>query len=335
MLESMPWRTWVEERLISGLGRVWGKDQLTALAYHRVHDPSGFDFFRPLISASSDAFARQMDIVAEGYNAISIADLLAWMAGNRSLPPNAALITFDDGYRDNLDQALPILQERELPAVLFLSTDYVGRDRPFYWDSATYFFNHTDVAEADLPILGPRSWVSPTRVCAEWIAAVKRGPQAQREEETARLGEILGVTMADSVGRGDLLTWDEVRTMGSNGFSFGSHTLSHSILTELSATQARRELAESRERIEDELNDSIRSLAYPNGSAADFSLQVEDLARSVGYSAGFTLEPGPARSSEIRARPMAIRRIGVYLPDEHRRFRAKLAGGGRVKSGLS
>jgi len=328
-------RAWVEERLISGLDRLWGKDRLTVLAYHRVHEPAEFEFFRPLISSTPGAFARQMDIIAEGYNAISLDDLLAWMAGVGSLPPNAALITFDDGYRDNLEKALPILREREMPAVLFLSTDYVGRDRPFYWDSAAYFFYHTDAAEADLPILGPRSWVSSTGVCAEWIDAVKRGPQEQREEETARLGEVLGVTMPRSVGRGDLLTWDEVRAMGSSGFSFGSHTLSHAILTELSATQARRELVESRARIEDELNESIRTLAYPNGTATDFNPQVEEMAKDAGYSAAFTLAPGPARSSEVRGKPMTIRRIGVYMPDEERRFRGKLAGGGRVKSSLS
>ena len=230
----------------------------------------------------------------------------------------------------------PILRERNLPAVLFVATDNIDRDQPFFWDSAAYFFHHTGCDEADLPIVGPRSWGSaPSQVCAEWIEAAKREPQDRRAEVTEQLGQVLGVVMPDTACAGDLLSWDEIREMAGQGFGMGSHTLSHAILTELPPSEARRELAESRRRLEDELNEPIRALAYPNGTTLDFDSQIEDLARETGYSAAFTLVPGPARSGEVRSSPMAIRRIALYLPDGDRRFRGKLAGGGRIKASLS
>lgn len=332
----MPSKTWFEDQAVSSLGRLWGKDRLTVLAYHRIHDPVGFEFFEPVISAPPDGFARQMDFIADRFNAVSLADVLSWLDGNGSLPPNPALITFDDGYRDNLEQALPILRERELPAVLFVATENIDRNQPFFWDSAAYFFHHTDTAEADLPILGPRVWgSSSSQVCAEWIEAAKREPQDRRADVTEQLGQVLGVVMPDSASAGELLSWDEIREMAGQGFSMGSHTLSHAILTELPASGALRELAESRRRLEDELDEPVRALAYPNGTTLDFNPQIEGLARETGYSAAFTLEPGPARSGEVRSNPMAIRRVALYLSDEDHRFRAKLAGGGRVKANLS
>jgi peptidoglycan/xylan/chitin deacetylase (PgdA/CDA1 family) len=325
----------VEDWLLSGLERRWGRERLTVLAYHRINNPSGFEFFEPLISATPSDFGRQMDIVAERYNPISLAELISWMDGASSLPSDPVLVTFDDGYRDNLVHALPVLRERQLPAVLFLPTEHIGRDLPFFWDSAAYCFHHSDAPHADLPILGSREWVSSAEMSAEWINAVKREPQSRRDELTEQLGQALGVAVPSTAHSGQHLTWDEVRKMADEGFSFGSHTLSHPILTELSPAQARRELVESRLRLEEELNEPIRALAYPNGTTADFSPQIEELAKESGYSAAFTLVPGPTSYRELLAEPLAIRRIGVYLADTDRRFRAKLAGGGRVKSGLS
>lgn len=328
-------RGWIEDQLLASLERFWGKSRLTVLAYHRIREPMGFEFFEPIISAPPAEFARQMDVMSDRYNAVTLAEVLQWLDGKGSLPPNAALITFDDGYRDNLQFALPILEERDLPAVLFLPTEHIDRAQPFFWDSAAYFFGNTEAREADLPILGARSWTSASLMCAEWLEAVKRIPHSGRAEATEHLGRVLDVALPPDVYAGELLTWDEVRTMGDRGFSFGSHTMSHPILTQLPLEHVWRELAESRARLERELEEPIRALAYPNGTPADFNAEIEGAARDTGYSAAFTLVPGPMRATEALEDPFEIRRIGIYLPDQNRRFGAKLAGGGRVKSSLS
>lgn len=332
---TQPSKTRLEDRLLAGVERIWGRDSLTVLAYHRIRNPEEFPYFEPVISATPDGFRQQMDIIADRFNPISLHDLHSWLDGAISLPPRAALITFDDGYRDNLEFAMPILEQRGLPAVVFLPTDYIGRDRPFFWDSAAFIFGRTAMRNAELPLLGSRSWTTSSSICADWVEAVKRIPEDQKEETVQQLGEVLGVEMPDDAYSGELLTWDEIRNMLNHGFSFGSHTLSHPILTQLSPQDLFRELAESKKRIQDELGMEVRSLAYPNGMPTDFNSQVEEAANNVGYSAAFTLVPGPARHREAAADPLAIRRISLYLDDGSRRFRAKLAGGGRIKSSLS
>ena len=328
-------RAWLEDRLVAGLDRWWGDERLTVLAYHRIVDPHGFRFFEPLISATPDTFARQMNIIAEECNVIDLAELLGWLDGSGTLPERAALITFDDGYRDNLEFALPVLRERGLPAVLFVTTDQIGTDHPFFWDAAAYYFDETTRRHADLPILGPRSWSSPSEMCAEWIEAAKRVPQNRRNEATEQLAEALDTEMPKDAYSGQLLTWDEIREMSEHGFSFGSHTCTHPILTGIPAPQVAEELERSRVRLEEELRTPIRSFAYPNGSPSDFNPDIEEIALRAGYSASFTLVPGPTRSREVQERPAAIRRIGVYLSDSERRFRAKLAGAGRARSTLA
>ena len=73
--------------------------RLTVLAYHRVVDWNvpDFDTFKPVVSATPAAFAAQMDFICERFNVVSVSDVLAWLRGEKALPPYPALITFDDG----------------------------------------------------------------------------------------------------------------------------------------------------------------------------------------------------------------------------------------------
>jgi peptidoglycan/xylan/chitin deacetylase (PgdA/CDA1 family) len=325
----------LEAQLMAGIERFWGGDRITVLAYHRISQPENFRFFEPVISATPEGFARQMDIVATRFNPISVHDLTAWLDGRFDLPKRPILITFDDGYKDNMSNALPVLCEREIPALLFLSTDFIGTGKPFFWDAAAFYFRRTELRRADLPILGPVSWTEPATISAEWIEALKRTTSVGRDEATEQLAAALNVPVLRDAYAGETLSWDEVREMGKQGFSFGSHTLSHPILTQLSEAEAAAELQKSRQRLMDELGEPVRTIAYPNGTRADFNPTVERLTKAAGYSAAFTLVPGPARPREVRANPMTIRRISLYLDDGERRFRAKLAGAGRIKSSLS
>ena len=95
------------------------------------------------------------------------------------MPQRAALITFDDGYRDNHDAAWPVLRAQGLPAVLFVATGCIGSAEPFWWDLAAYAFERTRLAEADLPL--PRDYVDRHSDAREpalrrWLTAAKALP---------------------------------------------------------------------------------------------------------------------------------------------------------------
>src|SRR6185295_13403099 len=130
--------------LIRAGRRLWAKS-LTVVNYHRIDDPHrrDFDSFKPNVSATPDDFNEQMDYLAKWFNVISLLDLIEWLDGHKNLPPYAALITFDDGYLDNYTAAFPILRQHDFPALIFLTTEHIGTDAPFYWDMAAYCFRRT------------------------------------------------------------------------------------------------------------------------------------------------------------------------------------------------
>lgn len=108
------------------------------LMYHYLSvPPEGSDIYRRDLSVSPEQFAAQLDrLQAEGYTTISLYTLHAYLTQGTPLPPKPVILTFDDGYRDNYEQALPLLAARKLTATFFIVTDFIDRERPEYlsWD---------------------------------------------------------------------------------------------------------------------------------------------------------------------------------------------------------
>jgi peptidoglycan/xylan/chitin deacetylase (PgdA/CDA1 family) len=309
--------------------------RLTVLSYHRIDDPTvpGFDTLKANVSATPAAFAEQMDFVRKRFEIVSVENILAWLRGDQALPDNPLLITFDDGYRDNLDHALPILRERRLPAVIFLATDYIGRDTPFLWDIVAYCFFRTPRKEACLPLLGKKKWHderSRTTIMKNWLNMTKTLADDEKRQSVGKLSRALGVPAPEKTNTGKHLTWEQVRTMTSEGIDIGAHTQGHPILTGIPLEQVEREARGSKERIEKEIGRPVKVFAYPNGAPSDFNPAIEAVLKKVGFEAAFALTPGPSRLAETQREPMAIRRIAVHSKDTLPRFAAKLVGMSRL-----
>ncbi|EAX46446.1 polysaccharide deacetylase [Thermosinus carboxydivorans Nor1] len=102
------------------------------------------------------------------------------------------------------------------------------------------------------------------------------------------------------------MNWDQVREMQKNGFIFGSHTASHAVLTKLPTEEALKELVSSRQKIASELGRAPRYFAYPTGA---YNLAVEELVRTAGYTAAFTIRYGQAG---VSSDPYALERIPIF-----------------------
>lgn len=322
--QKKTWRSKLKERIFSfafhsGLvrfGRGFFKNSLTVLNYHRIDDPdrADFDTFKPNVSARPEDFARQMDYVARWFNVISTRGLVDWLDGKASLPPHAALITFDDGYLDNFTNAYPILRAHNFPAVIFLTTNHIESDIPFYWDLAAYCFHHTKRDSIQFPNGTIRKWNSRAeaeQVCGELIESLKAMREDEKRAWTARLPELLDVSIPDGFFRNLMMSWAQAREMNRNGIEFGGHTMSHPILTRVALEKAKGEIEGSKTRIEAELGERIFGFAYPNGLTSDFNSNIERLVAEAGYAAAFTLLNGPSRIAEVKRRPFAIRRIFI------------------------
>lgn len=311
--------------------QVWGPRCLTVLAYHRIADPDqpSFRTYRANVSATPASFAAQLDFLQQHYQVVSLADVLAWLEKGRSLPPYPALITFDDGYADNWTAALPALRARHLPAVIFVTTGYIGHRHPFFWDLAAYCFHQTGYQEADLPGLGQVRWADNAGKMQQldaWLKWLKTVPDAAKWMAVEKLPAQLGVHVAETAFAGLYLTWDQVREMAQAGIAFGAHTHTHPIMTRVPLAQARHEACLSRDRLQAELGHAITSFAYPNGQAADYNGALQQMLRQNGFQLAFTLLPGPNRPRQMQRHPLAVRRVLIHYRDTLPRFAGKVVG---------
>ncbi|MFH1104754.1 MAG: polysaccharide deacetylase family protein [Actinomycetota bacterium] len=313
--------------MFGAVGRMYGARRLTVLAYHRVtdHTAPGFTGFVGNVSATPAEFEAQLRWLAPRFTVVTL-DAVADAARGARLPRRPLVITFDDGYRDNLQQATPILERVGLPAAGFLATGLIGGGAAPWWDLAAVWFQTTALGEADLPVAGPRAWTDGRREALSWIRAAKRLPDAELRAAVERLPGALEVTVDDSRFVGLMLGWDEVAAMAGRGWQFGGHTCSHPILTRVPIEHAMREVQGSHDRVAEAVGARPRGFAYPNGQPADFDTAVRAVVADAGFDVGFTLVPGPARWSEFSSDPLAIRRVYVHHGDGVSRLAAKVGG---------
>lgn len=297
-------------------GRALWANSLTVVNYHRIDDPNrnDFDSFKPNVSATPEDFKRQMDYLAKWFNVVSLRDLIAWLDGDKDLPPYAALITFDDGYLDNYMVAYPILRQHKFPALIFLTTDHIGTDAPFYWDMAAYCFHHTQKDHLVFPDGETEHWSEPEQldqVSKKWVESMKVLPQPEKQAHIQRLPELLGVSVPKGFFRKLMMNWDQVREVQKGGIEFGAHTMHHPILTRISIDEVQAEILGSKSRIEEEVGEPVLSFAYPNGQSADLNEEIEKIVADSGFRAAFTLLNGPSSQGEVKRNPYAIRRIFI------------------------
>jgi peptidoglycan/xylan/chitin deacetylase (PgdA/CDA1 family) len=221
---------------------------------------------------------------------------------SKDVADNTVVITFDDGYRDNYLNAFPILKDLSIPATIFLATDSIGSQRVLWHDRVFSAFRETRVEVLD--DFGNNS---------------QRYPLSTVEEKLLAQGEFLNflwslndqdrlfwidflVEKLQVMDRkevpGLMLSWEEIRIMHENGISFGSHTMTHPILSKLPLDRAREEIQKSKRVIEERLRTPIRTFAYPKGSGDDFDDSTKRLLKEAGYACAVTTKFGANESGQ-------------------------------------
>jgi peptidoglycan/xylan/chitin deacetylase (PgdA/CDA1 family) len=277
------------------------------LYYHRVnnaHDP-----FFPAIS--TDLFEAEMRFVSKHYRVVSLAELVERLGGHDTEPVLA--ITFDDGYRDNYQNAFPILQRYGVPATIFLTTGSMDTGEALWFERLALAVKKTSrtFIDLDLPATS-RLWL---RTQAERLAAnthmfsaLRSIPDSDRRALLKAVIKHLGVR-DDAERDRQMLAWDDVRFMSAHHITFGGHTVSHPFLSRLSRDEFRWEVSECKRRVEEEVQRSAAYFAYPNGREEDFGLANKALVREAGYRAAVTTIWGVNTSSTD---PFELRRGGPW-----------------------
>ncbi|MFC5490336.1 polysaccharide deacetylase family protein [Dokdonella soli] len=219
------------------------------------------------------------------------------------MPARAACITFDDGYRDNFEIAVPILRRHGLVATFFIATGYLGTGRMFN-DTVIEVVRRLPLGEIDLSWIGLATHnihddASRARLFAEFVGAVKYLPVERRLAACDRLASIVqGHLPADL-----MMTPEQVRDLVKHGMSVGGHTVDHPILASLTDEQARIQITENRNDLAALIGTAPTLFAYPNGKpGTDYTIAHARMVEEAGYRAAFSTGWGVAtrRSSKFQ-----------------------------------
>ncbi len=294
-------RTFIEALFRHGiLTHLPTRARLTVLAYHRIRaagaSSEDYAFDESVFGPDEEQFDGQMAWLARHADAVSEGDVLDALAGKTKLPKRAVLITFDDGYRDNFDLALPILKARGVPGLFFIAPALIDQRRLGFWDQAAWAVKHTAVVHLRASDLLPAELALATnphqavRDVANWLKGARAADPDQALKE---LRHELKVAAPDqALEDRELMTWDQIRQLAAAGMGIGSHGLSHRVLAGLSEVEQRHELTESKARLEQRLCQDVRTIAFPSGSRGAYTKLTQALAAEAGYEGCFTYETG-------------------------------------------
>lgn len=300
--------------LASGQG---ARGRLSVLTFHRVSAQPD-----PLFPGEMHAeqFERLCAMLRRCADVMPLDAAVAAVRAHR-LPPRALAITFDDGYADNHNQAMPVLRRHGLTATFFVATGFIGGG--CMWNDRIIESVRRCHADAlDLRPLGmglhPLADISSRRRAIDaLIAAVKYLPPALRLARCNAIAAAAGVAIPTDL----MMTWDQVRALHAAGMQIGAHTIDHPILAELDDADVAHQAVASRQALQDALGAPVTLFAYPNGRLGqDVSARTVDVLRPLGFAAAVTTEAG---ASHVSTDPMLLPRFTPWDNDP-RRFMLRL-----------
>ncbi|QDL37525.1 polysaccharide deacetylase family protein [Rhodoferax sediminis] len=286
--------------------------RLSTLIFHRVLPAPD-----PLFPDEMDArrFAEVCGWLKSWFNVLPLDQAVIRLKAG-TLPVRAACITFDDGYADNFEVAMPILQRHGLTATFFIATGFLNGGRMWNDTIIETVRNGTspllDFSSLNLGRHPVTTLADKRAAIAALIDQVKYQPLAQRISVTEQIARLAQVQLPQDL----MMTSLQVKAMHQAGMQIGAHTVSHPILARLSEDQARQEISDSQIFLERLLGERVGLFAYPNGKPGeDYSLQAVEVVRSLGFDAAFSTQWGASRQGDD---PLQIRR---FTPWDRTRLR--------------
>ena len=282
--------------------RALQRDSFTVLCFHRISDDVD-PFFPPIRSAAFENLLRQL---SADYSFVPIA---AANEDRRGRKPRMA-ISFDDGYRDFHDCALPLLQKLGVPANQNIVTGCIDGTSDLWTNrlNACCHSAQRSGTAVEIPV-GHHEFLF-TGSTAEYLTLFHALLRATRTERDAAIAAFEARVHATSCPQ--FMTWEQVRDCHRKGVEIGSHTATHEPLPTLDAAQLEHELHDSRIRIEQQIGAPVRTLSFPNGLYSD---TVVKQATACGYTLLLgTDDAVPLQGNHNRAH--ILRRI-TMVAEEH------------------
>jgi glycosyltransferase involved in cell wall biosynthesis/peptidoglycan/xylan/chitin deacetylase (PgdA/CDA1 family) len=257
------------------------------LLYHRVaHD----SLDAQLLCVSPENFEKHISYLAGNFNVLPLGDFIAHHH-NKTLEKNSITVTFDDGYLDNYENALPILEKYGVHATIFVTTGPLGSHKGFWGDIVeAALLGKVDVPDSlSIPLLH-KTW--PTFSFAQRLQAHDEIRRLLKQSDLGILqGVIEYISRWAQLGDADYLqrsviSEEQLKALSaSDCIEIGAHTVHHANLACLDSAAQYEEIQNSRLRLEEITGYDIRLFAYPYGTVDSFTQTTKDITRKLGFYA--------------------------------------------------
>jgi peptidoglycan/xylan/chitin deacetylase (PgdA/CDA1 family) len=286
------WALW-PSRLFLNLFSPGGRDgRLSIFAYHRVL-PHADALFPD--EGDAEAFDRHIEQLADCFNIIPLFEAIRGLERG-TLPPRAACITFDDGYADNAEVALPILQKHGVHATFFVAAGFLDGGR-MWNDTVIELVRRApgvvlDLGGVNLGRFEIGSLVQRRQVINRLLGELKYVPMKSRQARVEAMCALVPVVLPDNL----MMTSEQVSILHRAGMEIGGHTASHPILAGMENDAARAEIVQGKEMLEEIIRAPVRLFAYPNGKPGqDYLSDHVMMLKGLGFDAAVSTARGAAR----------------------------------------
>ncbi len=304
----------------------WGlATRVVILRYHSVLDePSRYaDSIGYGIIHSTRSFRAHMEILASEYHPVTIDDLLLFLTGQKDLQRRSVLVTFDDGYADNCEIAVPILDHYGISAAFYVAVGPIDAPPIPWFSRLRYAFSISnrdtvfDIAEQrDRPLKEQADRYAAFQSAARHCACLVGNKQ---ESAVREIEKHLNVAPLDAK-ECPMMTWDQVREVRRHGHTVGSHTVTHPNMAHVSAEELQHELVESKRKLEQVLGEPIVHFSYPSPILEPhYTEETIRACAQAGYKTSVTCTSGGVQPWH---NPLAIQRI--HSDDDKLQFRWNL-----------
>ncbi len=281
------------------------------LTFHRVRPERPATGYAPngALEISPQFLELTLDVVRrEGFELVSLGEARRRLVEAQGAP--FAALTFDDGYRDTLTDALPVLERRRAPFTVYCATGFIERTARLWWlelEEAIRRLETVDIGRARIPA----QTLAEKSAAFDRIYWLLRGrPEPELLQTVGDLALRAGVDR-QALSDGLFMDWNDVIRLSRHPLAtIGAHSVTHRRLAHWGADQARAEMANSKASLEARLGIEVDAFAYPVGDPTSAGTREFELAREVGFATAVTTRPGMLFAEHAR-RLTALPRVSV------------------------
>jgi peptidoglycan/xylan/chitin deacetylase (PgdA/CDA1 family) len=308
-LEAVHWSglTTVTRPVTQGLGVIFCMHSVRPAEMRSFAPTANLEITPAFLDAALTMLTRN------NYEFVSMDEVAVRIGDGLRRPKPFAAFTLDDGYRDNLEHALPVFAKHNCPFAVYVATGLVDGTTEYWWRALETIISQVDEVEF---ALGNEHFnlkiATPRQKLAAWPRLVER-LDAMPEYEMRKCIRAAAARYDVDVKRlcGDsFMTWDEVRKMAEHPLAtIGAHTVNHHVLSRIPPGDVTLEINQGKVRIENVLQKPVRHFAYPYGNRAHAGKREFDLAAAAGFTTSVTTRLGsvfPAHKHHMQALPRVM-----------------------------